>query len=1532
MSLSPAGTSGRIDALGADGHAWMDPSSMLALASSPTTDSQMLGQARALTSAAQDQTAATPQANYSPLDQMQYSAGDQLVQTTHTIVGAPRFSVNDLGSVQQALSANGYAHGLNVNGVWNPDWQAAYTQFSSDARARYYQGEGQLLTQRTKDVLSHIMNSFSASGALGSLWGFVKSLPHDIRQVAGDTVGVVEGGVSLLGREGQGLLSGTAYSGHGQASIFGSAEHDALTGSGFVEGRTEQQQHAQFTDANGNWDWGRVAGRVVDNLGTALLFVPMVGEVGALAKGGIALGREVGEQGASAVAKRLVTLSGDATRAPGTLYRTLINNPDTGIVGVLNREAVSNIPLLGRVGPAIAKAGPDYYRIRTLLATPYKMPLLQGAGTAFTRASLMGAEARGVGALSSVVGGDPNTGLNYDVAHSDLDPYVVRLGFLKSLGLDSALNDLGLVLHPPIPTKTGEGVASQIVAGHITKAVQASGDVMGGHLSPLGAYQRAVQAATGHLPSYEELVSQAGGEAPLHDFLLTKFAQHAAAQTAEHDLATGENVPAQTTTAEGTKWLHQRANEVMGDPVRMSEAWARLASDPHEAVKRMYAEMVNSSMDLEHAKGNGLSNFMTGNYALRAVLSDPQLRAQLITPEVHAMRAAEQDLATEQQIGPLAEGQRRADPDAVMRAGFLKQANVNQTRASIGLARTTTKTRQDIERFSDEMQAKWDSDFAPRYQAARTNHDAQALIGLDSEVHPWLSDAIRQITEATGTDYGKVSSLLHTAMGEKGFEQVMSLINDRKSLLASEVFPAIGADPKVRAMFDAAKASGYKVVYGTGIGHAAEIPVHYGDLGQAIGRTKKVFGALGLDVGRTSQSTAGAMARIGAKQELQRLLDHPEGLPSVTSSMWTPDTILAILERGFGTEPMPASDLPWGLKIAQAIGSPLRKREALASLQEQGRTRTVPTRLGSKEVAEPGDLAAKLADMGRTQAQTLGLRDLRRVDVVNALTNPDRVPWLLSEDGLRLPDGTVPGALSRADANKVYDAVITGFTHRPGYMLGTQHLEDVFRAGMGFFGSRLQQALPGPLESFATGLLRLPNRYYQAQSRLRFQLSPMFDARRVAKTNVKFAAYGIRTVLDPAHALISEGGTAAYRDAHALLDKVWLEQALSNRAWLDGNDQILAQASAYGMFNPRQFAAWAVHDMAQQGRSTSEMRDVLDKAMTYGDRTALERTANTVFFPFSFDKTLYRSIGGYMLDHPSQSLIMLRAFNAYDAWAQQHGDNPASYKWWQEHAPVLNEAARLNAFTHGIGPGELGGINAPVLNAFLPQKYPASSKSQNLLNRFIPALNDMQRVLNESIATGKDFHHQAQGALYRTEILLGQRKETPLNSPASSVAPQYALDDALRYKQKLSDALQAVLTYNRANPGAQYHWPVSDQVPTNVRGLPIDSTSISLLVQHRYPSFNPGKAVQIAEQRRLTLDAAIAEHANDPAWAGIAGFAKDVNSLAAKVRDDTEDPGTLAAYTSSLRSYAATVAATSPQFKALYAKAFAHILGPLGSA
>lgn len=1520
MSLTPDALGERIDALGANGHSWMDGPTLLSLAAAPSTDTEMLQQAQALTSAAQTQTVATPLSSYSALDAANYSPQDQLTQTVHSVVGAPRLSLNDLTSVQEGLIKGGYGKGLATDGVWNPDWQAAYSQFSSDAKARYFQGEQQVATQRTKDALNHIMNAFTASGGLGSLWGFVSSIPHDLRQVVGDTIGATEGLGSYVGREAQGLVTGTAYSARGQSSIFGSAEHDALTGSGFVEGRTAQEQHRRFTDANGNWDWGKVTGTFVDNLGTALLVAGPIakGVVSSIEVGG-ALGREAADTSIKDVLTRTLTRSApeNAVRAPGYLYRTLV--ADGGKTGLLNREAVANIPVLGRVGPALAKVGPDYYRLRTMLATPYAIPAVQGAGTLLGRSILAGAEARGVGALSGVVGGDPNDTLNAAVTHN-LDPYTMHLGFLKPLGLDSAVNDLGFLLHPALPGGSAETLG-QTVSKQVGGATEAVGKVMGGPLSPLGAYQRAVELSTGTRTSLGSETEKFGNQANLFQFVQAKADQHAAAMLAEKRMVESPDAPQSVTTAEGQHWVHEQAGKILSDPVDMAEARTLFAADRHEMIGRFHREMVTSGMDLEHAKGNGGQVYVETLRALSGLLASPEDRAALITPEAFAARDRE-----------LAAAPAPFDPAApapgkpLLTADFLRQQNINQDRGSIGLARQTTWTTQRMSAWMKQAQREF-SDFQQR-SAERPNLASQ----IDDQARTWLHGKIIELTKQTGTDFTQMSRLLSTTEPEAGFAQLMQVAADRQNLLASEVFPAMGAPQRVRDVFEHAKANGYKVVYGNGIGHAAEAPVLPQDLGEALTRSQRLFGALGLSVARTRQSTVADMRAALAEQEAQRLIDSGR-LTSVSSDLVNGRNLIGILRHAFNETPEPAQDFTTAQKIAQGIGTLPTRRAATAQLAAAGKTRDVPTFLaahgvgsGTKQIASVADMRQAIDDMHSAQVQMLGLRELRRTNAVNALTDPQRYPWLLTH--LELPDGSIAGTLSREDAGRLYDTILSAYGKVPTYMLGWQHGEDLFRSGMGMLGATWPTKLPAPLQSMVLGMARLPNRYYQSMSRLRFQLSPMFDLRRVAKTNLKFATYGIRPVVDPAHALLAEGGPKAFNDAHALLDKVWPEQALANRQWLDSGDQMLAANSVYGLFNPRHFAAWAVHDMAAQGKSITQMRDTLDKALTYGNRTALERSLNTVFFPFSFDKTLYRAVGGYVLDHYAQSIIMLRAFAAYDQFAQQHDTNPASYKWWQEHAPVLNEAARLNAFTHGIGPGEVGGINAPLLNAFLPQKYPPSPGSNDLIKRLIPALSDMQRVMKEAQQTGHDTWDGIQTGLYKTEIALGQRKATPLNAPPSAVAGSYALSDALQFKRQLSDALQTTLAYNSTHD-TKYTWPTTDQVPSAVRGQPIDSTTINLIVQHRFPSFNPIKAVEIAEQRRTQFTTVLGQHADDPTWSGIASFAKQVNSLAVHVRDENRSPAALAAAAQKLRDYAVQVGRTDPDFQKAYGSFFEHVLGPI---
>jgi hypothetical protein len=64
-------------------------------------------------------------------------------------------------------------------------------------------------------------------------------------------------------------------------------------------------------------------------------------------------------------------------------------------------------------------------------------------------------------------------------------------------------------------------------------------------------------------------------------------------------------------------------------------------------------------------------------------------------------------------------------------------------------------------------------------------------------------------------------------------------------------------------------------------------------------------------------------------------------------------------------------------------------------------------------------------------------------------------------------------------------------------------------------------------------------------------------------------------------------------------------------------DRLAYEQDAFGLYNPRHHMALLAGELARQGMSDTEIGKKLDRAFTYGDRTALERTIGTVFYPFS---------------------------------------------------------------------------------------------------------------------------------------------------------------------------------------------------------------------------------------------------------------------------------------------------------------------------
>ena len=188
-----------------------------------------------------------------------------------------------------------------------------------------------------------------------------------------------------------------------------------------------------------------------------------------------------------------------------------------------------------------------------------------------------------------------------------------------------------------------------------------------------------------------------------------------------------------------------------------------------------------------------------------------------------------------------------------------------------------------------------------------------------------------------------------------------------------------------------------------------------------------------------------------------------------------------------------------------------------------------------------------------------------------------------------------------------------------------------------------------------------------------------------------------------------------------------------------------------GFSNHRWQTSAATHLMSQ-GVDLQSAANMVQDLYSYGKagRSAAELSANFVFFPFSYMKKLTTQLAKFGTDDLSRAILVTDALRAYD-WLDEQYD---LQRHFDAYAPILSELRVLNPLGMGLSPGQLGGINAPILdvaygsivgdaardvaNLFLPQAVMLEdpdkhSQLEDAVMRAIPALNSARRMLEDSL-------------------------------------------------------------------------------------------------------------------------------------------------------------------------------------------------------
>lgn len=180
-------------------------------------------------------------------------------------------------------------------------------------------------------------------------------------------------------------------------------------------------------------------------------------------------------------------------------------------------------------------------------------------------------------------------------------------------------------------------------------------------------------------------------------------------------------------------------------------------------------------------------------------------------------------------------------------------------------------------------------------------------------------------------------------------------------------------------------------------------------------------------------------------------------------------------------------------------------------------------------------------------------------------------------------------------------------------------------------------------------------------------------------------------------------------------------------------------------YSPTKWMAGSWQHLVDQGMGEKEAADYVRNLYSYGlhGRSGLEMSTNFLMFPFSFQKKVLGQLAGFMGDDLGRAVVMHDAFKTYEMLNQRYDLN----KQLADHLPILGQMSKFNMLANGIGTGELGGVNRPILNAisaspiasegidpilnlFLPQAYQIHNKTdaamiQKMGVRMAPALRDV---------------------------------------------------------------------------------------------------------------------------------------------------------------------------------------------------------------
>jgi hypothetical protein len=1493
-------------------HPWMPPQAQATIAAVQAPDVVVASMAAALRKAYGSVDNTYKFMTHDPLLQKDPSLALAVHSYLSNTIGPWPISDQNIVDIQNNLARMGYGAGTNgqklpTNGAWSTDWNHAYNQYLDAQRTAQLGGQ-----QTGSKPVSGVLGWFSdvmPREAFKPIAAWISRMPdegaHALKAIAGQFAASTE------------ILTENPLGNNNNArkNRWAARAENALPYGAHITPQTAESALPLRTQVMDG----------VSILGDMLILHGLLGAAGTVA------------QAAGETSLRGLTWS-EASRGPGVIARSILDNSND-----VPRGMFTNIPILKYASPAVGKiiGGPGvvegetladqlagkglYYKARTLLATPYAYGPVRVAGTAIGQLGVAGAKTRAVGNIESKIGGQTSALQAATDKFQKIDYYDAMLRRLTynasgghvALGLDS----LAWVLHPPL---SGVGQVSAGVGQDITNTTDMLHRAIGPYNSLAAHIENGVNTVRedSKYLTHDDIIREFGSPENYLEAMSTEVRRAASVHAAELLISKMSPTELQDrldslgVMSGDDDVLNQVSNEVMGDSNRLVQAMAEMIASG-SPLKNKFGGSTELSKRLAASIDNsGLGSLQWVRQQARRVQASRIVRQSIIPREEELLHEDQMiDRAPSPQVRSVTNqlGSTTAEPPTPEGPGGFGAPPTPSVRGKIGLADSGYVTKDEALDAITAIRQKYD---AAAGQERRIDRATGMMVEGPRGDMQARANAVIELQDYLEKTFG-----INARAMPSTDEQLFALANAKASRLARALFVPTDASGELRRAMDQIADLGFRPIVGNNVGHDIYEAPLLDVMSGATTRARRTANRLGMSPESIPTVDHGFTYGLLAHREIEnsveagRLHYAPYDDANGILSTLRDDGILPH-EQGFGS-------------TANRL---LHSRRYKADLAQ------VTAQLRAKGVANP-ELIAKNR-LEKAIDAPLGIWNIRERDVIRSLTreigdvsnqNKDAaVMRKLESEGVapRL-DNTGAGSIAlyhpkwytEDEAREVFRALQRAKTKMPVRLTGIQHVEDLANLPLGFAGRHM----PGWSGKMAESL---PSAFQRLRAQFRWTFSPEFSARRVIKTGLKTSLDGVPFTFTPRQTMEKLGITKS-----AFAERARILPETENKYYEEGADSLYA--GDIWFYNHADWEAWAVHNWVNQGLTDTEIRQRYIKDFGYGSaahgegRSSLEKTGNFIFFPLSFDKTLYRNVGAHLLDHPAQRMMLTAGLAAYHKLNDDHpnGNFIGTSSWFQKHIPVAQEALRLNAFAHGIGLGEFGGLNAPLLNLFIPQSYNVAPKAVQTIQGFIPMLRELEEYVGESkqqftigVQWAKNLTSHATGGTSKVDIA----RENVFQPQPVAETTEAQLTDAYLYRTQLKSMLSSYIDYN-AHHTTKYKLG-TDASFGNFGGDAINATLVNKLVHAKYPAF----AVDEPPIFYDVSNAAVGAYSDKMKAAGRPDIVEWIAESGKYYTYSENHPGySMAADTAVFRRYAIKYAETVPGFLNFYNQYFRYEWGPL---